>query len=175
MKTIAILDSYWVIQGKLMAGEFPGAFIDDEARGRLCWLLEQGVNACLDLTEDELDCLPQYTKILSEQAGKMGITVSYVRMGIRDFSVPSVEQMNNILDKLDATIHQGQTVYVHCCGGIGRTGTVVGCYLVRHGLNGEEALRQIASWRKQIPSGWVKSPETEEQRRYILNWDKAVK
>ena len=37
----------------------------------------------------------------------------------------------------------GRTVYLHCRGGIGRTGTVLGCYLVRQGQTAEEALASI--------------------------------
>ena len=42
--------------------------------------------------------------------------------------------LKHILDEIDGAILNGKTVYVHCLGGIGRTGTVVGCYLVRHGI-----------------------------------------
>ena len=35
-------------------------------------------------------------------------------------------------------------VYVHCWGGIGRTGTTVGCWFVRHGRTGDQALAEIA-------------------------------
>ena len=50
--------------------------------------------------------------------------------------------MASILDAIDAALDGGKTVYVHCWGGVGRTGTVVGCWLVRHGKTGDEALRQ---------------------------------
>ena len=43
--------------------------------------------------------------------------------------------MTRILDDVDAALADGGAVYVHCWGGIGRTGTVVGCWLVRHGLD----------------------------------------
>ena len=46
-----------------------------------------------------------------------------------------------------------EPVYVHCWGGIGRTGTVVGCWLVRHGMTGDEALAEFAS-----PGRWFNRP-----------------
>jgi len=61
-------------------------------------------------------------------------------------------------------------VYVHCLGGIGRTGTVVGCYLVRHGLPGEEALEHLQNLRKETPDWWFQSPESSAQKNMILDW-----
>jgi protein-tyrosine phosphatase len=61
-------------------------------------------------------------------------------------------------------------VYVHCFGGIGRTGTVVGCYLVRHGADAETALAEIARRRQGTPDGYRRSPETNEQRQFVLTW-----
>ena len=77
--------------------------------------------------------------------------------------------MLDTLDAIDEAIESGETVYVHCFGGIGRTGTVVGCYLVRHGMTGVEALDQIAQLRQGTPEGWQVSPETEEQREMVLS------
>ncbi|MBA3406233.1 MAG: dual specificity protein phosphatase family protein [Gemmatimonadaceae bacterium] len=37
----------------------------------------------------------------------------------------------------------GHSIYVHCWGGVGRTGTVVGCYIVRHGRTGDDALGEV--------------------------------
>ena len=74
--------------------------------------------------------------------------------------------MTTILDALDSALAAGHTVYLHCHGGRGRTGTVVGCWLVRHGLTGEQALDRIADLR-----GDDESPETDEQRAFVLNWE----
>jgi protein-tyrosine phosphatase len=67
-------------------------------------------------------------------------------------------------------LEQGETAYVHCYGGIGRTGTVIGCYLVRHGMSGKEALAEIAHLRQVTPVDWVTSPETRAQRQMVWNW-----
>ena len=59
------------------------------------------------------------------------------RHSIVDMDVPrSQQQTAGILDAIDKALEDGKNVYVHCWGGIGRTGTVVGCWLVRHGMTG---------------------------------------
>ena len=64
----------------------------------------------------------------------------------------------------------GRGVYVHCAGGIGRTGTVVGCYLVRHGMQGEAALEEIMRLRHAMPNGGDLSPRREPQRQMVRTW-----
>jgi protein-tyrosine phosphatase len=78
--------------------------------------------------------------------------------------VPTLAHMRWILDTIDAAVDEGRTVYIHCWGGIGRTGTVVGCYLVRQGMAGDQALQEITRRRG------IGSPETESQRQMVLNW-----
>jgi len=71
---------------------------------------------------------------------------------------------------IDAALAEGNVVYVHCYGGIGRTGTVVGCYLVRHGLSGREALVEIVRLRRDTPDGFKRSPENDWQEQMVLDW-----
>eukprot|EP00957_Ditylum_brightwellii_P026272 1987188-Ditylum_brightwellii.AAC.1 len=82
--------------------------------------------------------------------------------------------MSRILDTIDEAIwERNHTVYVHCRGGIGRTGTAVGCFLVRRGNTGEEALEEVNrlfqnSGRSR--ESWS-SPETTEQIDFVRNWN----
>ena len=79
------------------------------------------------------------------RAAPDGRPIEYRRLGLRDFDVPAPEQMAEILATLGAALDAGHTVSVHCWGGVGRTGTVTGCYLVERGLDGEEALANTAT------------------------------
>jgi protein-tyrosine phosphatase len=78
--------------------------------------------------------------------------------------------MNEILDAVDDALASGRTVYVHCFGGVGRTGTVVACHLVRHGARPHDALALIAEWRRGRPDGRRASPETSQQRMFVEGW-----
>lgn len=168
--SLEIRDSYWVVPGRLLAGEYPYARNGEEGRRRLRWLLELGVDFWIDLTQAGESGLERYFPVLSEEAACMGRQVWHQRLPIPDMGVPQPSQMRRILDQIDEALEQGRTVYLHCYGGIGRTGTVVGCYLVRHGLSGPQALAQIAQWRLATPDGWKPSPETRPQTDLVLRW-----
>lgn len=164
-----IPDSYWVELGRLWAGEYPGSKDEAAAREKIRKLLEAGITLFLDLT-DEYDHLEPYRELLSEVASAGGRTVEHKAMPIRDYDVPTAKEMVRILDVIDAAIEAGEVVYVHCWGGIGRTGTVVGCYLVRHGRTPKEAIEEIARLRKGTPDGHRPAPQSRAQHEMVHRW-----
>jgi hypothetical protein len=168
-----IPDSYWVDGGRLLAGEYPGAKQETAARHKLRRLLAAGASVFVDLTEEGEGHLLPYASLLYEEATALGLAADHRRMPIPDLGVPAPAFMVQILDLLDSLLHDNRLPYVHCWGGIGRTGTVVGCYLVRHGMSGEGALAYIARQRRGTPDGYVVSPETDTQRAMVQTWSKG--
>ena len=165
-----IPNSYWVRPGQLLAGEYPGDWDEEVSRETLRLLLNVGVSLFVDLTQAGEYGLEPYARTLEEEAAAIGRKVVHLRMAIRDRGTPSPELMRHILDTIDAALAEDKTVYVHCYAGIGRTGTVLGCHLVRHGISGEEALAEIARLRRDISDGWITSPETAAQRGMVRDW-----
>src|SRR5688572_7675314 len=165
-----ISESYWVEPGRLLAGEYPGDYDEERTRKRIDALVEAGFHTFIDLTKPN-EVAP-YSSILLKQAQAHAINVKHQRFPIGDFGLPTPEQMLSILDMIDAELQAGRKIYLHCWGGIGRTGTTVGCYLVRRGKTGEEALSQLAEWWKSVPKSFYhsRSPETYEQMNFIRNW-----
>ena len=165
-----IAESYWVKPDRLLAGEYPGHFHEEQARRRLDALIEAGFDTFIDLTRQG-EIYP-YSEILREQSESYGAEARYYRFPIGDFGLPSPGQMQAILDQIDESLEAGRKVYLHCWGGIGRTGTTVGCYMVRHGLSADEALRQLAEWWRGVPKSQIhpRSPETLEQVAFVRNW-----
>lgn len=155
---------YWVIPGKLLAGPNPGAWNEAQARQRVRRLLDLGVTFFIDLTESSES--RGYHDLLNSEAMAMRREATYRQMSIVDMDVPSHDHMAAILDMIDMAINRGRTVYVHCMAGLGRTGTIVGCYLVRHGMAGDEALDEIVRLR----GGRTDSPQTDEQCLMVRNW-----
>lgn len=135
----------WIEPGRLLVGRYPE---------RVERLADVGVTLVVDLTEDGER--PAYAHLLT--AG-----VAHRRQPIRDFSCPDAGRMRATLDAIDGELDRGGVVFLHCLGGCGRTGTVAGCWLVRHGLTGDDALARLGG----------RCPETDEQRRMVRDWDEG--
>lgn len=166
-------ESYWVIPDRFLAGAYPGDFDPFHMRQKLTALLNSGFDTYFNLTaENEL---PEYYSTLIEEATFYHLQVTHQRFSITDKGLPSHMNMVKILDTIDSALAAGHKIYLHCWGGIGRTGTTVGCYLVRHGLSGQEALGKLASIYKTASQSKLHpfSPETQEQFDFILNWHEA--
>ncbi len=166
MKKKPIKHCYWVSPGQLLAGEYPRDINEGTSRQKINNLLQAGVNVFIDLTGEEDGLLP-YTGFLQDAL--------YHRFPVPDLSIPdSAELTKNILDTIDNSISRGHVVYVHCWGGVGRTGTIIGCWLARHGRQGAAALDALQELWEQCPkSAHRPSPETAEQKDYVLNWQET--
>jgi len=164
---------YWLLPGRVMAGEYPGLADPQQQSRRLEAMVGAGVCVVVDLT-DPSEGLPPYVDAL--RAAAQGAAIQCQRFPIKDFSVPEAATMRRILDAVDAALAAGDTVYLHCHGGIGRTGTVVGCWLVERGFTPVQALALIAAkWqamakRHRSPE----SPETQAQRDFITAWNEHL-
>lgn len=145
----------WIEQGRLLAGRHPCVWSGEDAEAELRGVLDHGVTLILDLTEEGE---------LTPYAAHVPTTVRHVRLAVRDFTAPSREQVVDALDTIDRELARGGVVYVHCWAGCGRTGVVVGCWLVRHGTPPQEALQRIAETRG------LGCPQTLEQRFAVLDW-----
>ena len=161
-------DAYWLVEGQLLAGPYP-AYDAEEARHKMEAFLAAGIRSFIDLTEED-DPLPPYEPVLQAVAREMGVEVRYQRYAIRDMSVPTPELMTAILETIRSEIAAGRPVYFHCWGGLGRTGTVAACWLMRCGLTCDEALEHLNALRAQLPDEWADSPQTEEQREFVRSW-----
>jgi hypothetical protein len=162
-------ESYWVRPGQLLAGAYPIRVGEAEhAHQRVQQFLAVGVTSFVDLTEahEFIPYLPVFRAVVPAGVG----LPAYQRLPIRNWDIPPPLMMVQILDTIDTALAAGQSVYVHCAGGIGRTGTVVGCYLVRHGLQGEAALTEIMRLRHALPNSGDLSPRREPQRQMVRTW-----
>ena len=158
-----IADSYWVEEGRLLGGEYPGARLEADAVPRLTAFGRSGITSFIDLTERG-EGLSPYSHLLA--AG-----MRWERIPVRDGGCPTPGEMRAVLDRVDDDLAAGENVYVHCWGGHGRTGTVAGCWLVRHGVRPADALKRIVELRCDVPDAeWRLSPETAEQRQLVLDW-----
>lgn len=153
---------YWV-DDRFLAGEYPRNKNGPDTFDKLDALLNEGVTLFVDLTE-EGELLP-YANWLKAATHK--------RFPIPDTSTPrSPAQTRDILNAIDDHLAEGGKVYLHCWGGVGRTGTIVGCWLARRNMyDGDAALTRLNElWQRNPKSGWRCSPENPWQVNYILKW-----
>lgn len=145
--------TYRVTEG-LRAGGYPGT---PEA---VAVLESDGVTVFVDLTHPS-DPLPDYGQWLTG--------ARRVAHPIPDMGTPTAGHVMRILDDIDEARASGGIAYVHCWGGVGRTGTVIGCWLMRHGLDDGDPIARIAELRTGL-SGDRPSPETPEQTELVRGW-----
>ncbi len=137
---------------------------DAEAGVRLLQqLIDAGVDAVVDLTQ-RLDpaSTDSHLRPYEDDLERLAPSSVLVRHPILDLNIPTEDEMVAALDTIDRLLDEGRTVYVHCWGGIGRTGTVVGSWLVRHGVTApEQALDLLTELRaSDRGAGHRRSPET---------------
>ena len=177
--TVPFPRSYWVEPGRLLAGYYPGDRTRELAERKLGALLDRGIRTFVDLTEEREPgiggavFLP-YEEWLLDLARARGLDVTHTRFAIRDITAPSHEHARTILDAIDASLAAERPVYVHCRGGIGRTGTVVACWLVRHGLaQPDGVIARVKELRAKDPSRMLEFPQCDAQEQLATTWRKG--
>jgi len=133
----------WV-GAELVAGGYPSR---DEVRA----LVDAGVRTFVDLTE---------AGELAPYAGSLPPDATHHRVAIRDFACPTVDQVREVL----AILRGDGIVYVHCRGGYGRTGVILGCYLIEAGLTADAALGRLRELTGKA------CPETPAQIEMVRTW-----
>ena len=88
----------------------------------------------------------------------------YRHYPIEDFRAPSFEQAEAFVEFVDQQLAEGRTVVAHCWAGIGRTGTMLACYLIHRGQSLAEAERRVSRF------GGI---ETREQREFLRRFEES--
>jgi len=168
-----IINSYWATPN-LLACEYP--YSPGVPTSKLDSLLTAGIRTFIDLTEPN-ELIP-YSTILKQRAAMLGLgqeevgSIEYHRFAIPDRCTPASHALvSDVCAVLEDCLSRGRKAAIHCRGGVGRTGTIVGCWLVQSGLakDGMDALAFIErEWMKVEKSKrFPRSPETGGQEEYV--------
>ena len=130
----------WLIEGKLAGSAIPTS--TDEVE----WAIEQGVKSIVTVKEEPLD--ESWIK-----------DVKYLHIPSNDMGVPEFVDLVSAVDFIHNRITNDEPVMVHCLAGMGRTGTLLACYLVKHQkMSADEAIQKV---RAERPGSIQSFPQEE--------------
>jgi ADP-ribosylglycohydrolase len=158
------IHAWWVEPGRVLAGEYPG----DPKGGltKIDVLIDAGIRTFLNLTTQD-DSLVPYVEGLSERRLQRRLELRHVTRPIPDLRTVSDDVYDEIVNTIRSEVDFGRPTYVHCWGGVGRTGTVVGCLLADRGLSMDEVMRTLGRLRSQSRKANRECPETPSQLEVI--------
>ena len=130
----------WLIENKLAGSAIPTS--NDEAQ----WVIEQGVKSIVTVSEEPLD--DDWVK-----------DVNYLHVHSNDMGVPEFNDLVYAVDFIHRRITNNEPVMVHCLAGMGRTGTLLACYLVKHQkISADDAIQKV---REERPGSIQSFPQEE--------------
>jgi atypical dual specificity phosphatase len=139
-----------MLEGKLAGSAIPTSF--DEVQ----WVMEQGIKSIVTIREEPLD--ESWTK-----------DVKYIHITSNDMGVPDFNDLVGAVDFIHRRItYDNEPVLVHCLAGLGRTGVILACYLVKYqNLSADEATQKV---REERPGSIQSYPQEE----IIFRFEKSL-
>jgi atypical dual specificity phosphatase len=141
----------WVIDGALAGSSRP------RTGDAMTLLWQAGVRALLNLAEQPLP--PELLAAFAFEPAHLPVP---------DFTAPTPGQIEEAVAAIGRWQGTGRPVAVHCGAGLGRTGTILACYLVAQGSTAEAA---VAAVRERRPG----SIETPEQEASVARYERRIR
>ena len=130
----------WLIENKLAGSAVPTSIDEVE------WAVKQGIKSIVTIREEPLD--ENWIK-----------DVNYLHILSNDMGVPEFVDLGSAVDFIHRRITNNEPVMVHCLAGLGRTGTILACYLVKYqNMSADEAIQKV---REERPGSIQSYPQEE--------------
>ena len=139
----------WLIDKKLAGSGMPTTADEIE------WVAKQGVKSIVTMTED---ALPE----------SWIQNLRYLHVPTEDLNAPDMDKIDEAVEFIQERIKDKEPVMVHCAAGIGRTGTILACYLMKFKkYSAKDAIEKV---REERPG----SIQSERQEFVIGLYEKHI-
>ena len=140
----------WLIENKLAGSGIPTSIDEVE------WAIKQGVKSIVTIREEPLD--ESWIK-----------DVNYLHILSNEMGVPEFDDLVYAVDFIHSRITSNEPVMVHCLAGMGRTGVILACYLIKYQkMSASEATEKV---REERPGSIQSYPQEE----IIFRFEKSLK
>jgi len=143
----------WLVDREIAGHSAPQS--DDD----LNYLKSKGIKALVRMAESHK------ARVNGAQIRKLGF--SDCHEPVPDFTAPNEVQIETMVTFLKQSVAEGRPVGVSCGAGIGRTGTILACYLVSKGYTAEQAMKEVKHRRGA-------EIETDDQRQAVRSYVKQL-
>ena len=140
----------WIIEEKLAGSAIP------TSKEEIDWVKQEGVKSIVTIREEPLE--DEWIK-----------DVNYLHVHSNDMGIPEFSDLVNSVDFIHQRITSDEPVMVHCLAGLGRTGTILACYLIKYeDMAADDAIEKVRRERH----GSIQSFSQEE---IIFRFEKFVR
>ena len=140
----------WIIEEKLAGSAIP------TSKEEIDWIKQEGVKSIVTIREEPLE--DEWIK-----------DVNYLHVHSNDMGIPEFSDLVNSVDFIHQRITNDEPVMVHCLAGLGRTGTILACYLIKYeDMTADDAIEKVRRERH----GSIQSFSQEE---IIFRFEKFVR
>jgi len=140
----------WIIEEKLAGSAIP------TSKDEIDWIKQEGVRSIVTIREEPLE--DEWIK-----------DVNYLHVHSNDMGIPEFSDLVNSVDFIHQRITNDEPVMVHCLAGLGRTGTILACYLIKYeDMTADDAIEKVRRERH----GSIQSFSQEE---IIFRFEKFVR
>jgi atypical dual specificity phosphatase len=155
----------WVINNELAGSGLPLTL------DQFIWLVNHGIGTIVTVRE-----LPLPSEWLlvddinsSHSKGRTTKKLNYLHLRVEDYHSPSIKEIESTVQFIENEIEGKRAVLVHCAAGKGRTGTILGAYLLKkENLSAKEAITRIRNLRPG-------SIQTDSQENSLFEYEKYLR